>query len=116
MLLTYSANWKSSCGWCALSFVRQGSDIIRLRQLIDAKKPGTRIIAKIEMLEALNNLEEIIQLSDAVMVARGDLAIDFDGTDWSFLESPGFLLAVFVLALLSYMAERSGPNRPLMGP
>jgi pyruvate kinase len=62
--------------YVALSFVRQGSDIIRLRQLIDAKKPGTKIVAKIEMLEALNNLEEIIQLSDAVMVARGDLAIE----------------------------------------
>lgn len=62
--------------YVALSFVRQGSDIIRLRQLIDAKRPGTRIVAKIEMLEALNNLEEIIQLSDAVMVARGDLAIE----------------------------------------
>ena len=62
--------------YVALSFVRQGSDIIKLRQLIDSKRPGTKIIAKIEMLEALNNLEEIIQLSDAVMVARGDLAIE----------------------------------------
>ncbi|MGE4129995.1 MAG: pyruvate kinase [Bdellovibrionales bacterium] len=62
--------------YVALSFVRQGSDIIKLRQLIDDKRPGTRIIAKIEMLEALQNLEEIIQLSDAVMVARGDLAIE----------------------------------------
>jgi hypothetical protein len=44
-------------------------------------------------------------------LARGDLAIDFDGTDWSFLESPGFLLAVFVVAVLSYAAERSGVNR-----
>lgn len=65
-----------SVDYVALSFVRQGQDIVRLRQLIDAKKPGTKIIAKIEMLEALANLEEIIQLSDAVMVARGDLAIE----------------------------------------
>jgi pyruvate kinase len=62
--------------YVALSFVRQGSDIKKLRELIDAKRPGTRIIAKIEMLEALNNLEEIILLSDAVMVARGDLAVE----------------------------------------
>jgi pyruvate kinase len=65
-----------SVDYVALSFVRQGADIVKLRQLIDAKKPGTRIVAKIEMLEALQNLEEIIQLSDAVMVARGDLAIE----------------------------------------
>jgi pyruvate kinase len=60
----------------ALSFVRQGNDIRKLREIIEAKNPGTRIIAKIEMLEALENLEEIVRLSDAVMVARGDLAIE----------------------------------------
>ncbi len=62
--------------YVALSFVRQGSDIIKLRQLIEAKHPATRIVAKIEMLEALQNLEEIVSLSDAVMVARGDLAVE----------------------------------------
>src|SRR6185437_9733627 len=62
--------------YVALSFVRQGSDIVKLRDLISEKRPGTRIVAKIEMLEALKNLEEIIDLSDAIMVARGDLAIE----------------------------------------
>ncbi len=62
--------------YVALSFVRQGSDIVKLRELVNATRPATRIIAKIEMVEALDNLEEIIQLSDAIMVARGDLAIE----------------------------------------
>jgi hypothetical protein len=44
-------------------------------------------------------------------LARGDVGIDFDGTDWSFLESPGFLLGVLALAVLTYLAERSGTNR-----
>jgi len=44
-------------------------------------------------------------------LARGDTGIDFDGTDWSFLESPGFLLAVLALGVVAYMAERSGPNQ-----
>lgn len=66
--------------YVALSFVRQGSDIVKLRDLVNEARPGTRIIAKIEMLEALNNLEEIIHLSDAVMVARGDLAIEVGQT------------------------------------
>jgi hypothetical protein len=44
-------------------------------------------------------------------LARGDVGIDFDGTDWSFLESPGFLLGVLALAVLAYLAERSGANR-----
>lgn len=60
----------------ALSFVRQGHDIRKLREIVESKNPGTRVIAKIEMLEALENLEEIVRLSDAVMVARGDLAIE----------------------------------------
>jgi hypothetical protein len=45
-------------------------------------------------------------------LARGDTGIDFDGTDWSFLESPAFLLAVLVLAVLAYGLERSAANRP----
>jgi hypothetical protein len=44
-------------------------------------------------------------------LARGDVGIDFDGTDWSFLESPGFLLGVLALAVLAYAAERSVANR-----
>lgn len=46
-------------------------------------------------------------------LARADAGVDFDGTDWSFLESPGFLLAVFVLAVVWYAVGRSGPNRQL---
>jgi hypothetical protein len=48
-------------------------------------------------------------------MAKGDVAIDFDGTDWSFLESPAFLAAVFGLAVLTYLADRSGANRPREG-
>ncbi len=66
--------------YVALSFVRQGTDIKRLRELIEQKKQGTRIVAKIEMLEAINNLHEIVELSDAVMVARGDLAVEVGQT------------------------------------
>src|SRR5690606_33565283 len=62
--------------YVALSFVRTGADIRRLREMIRPTRPSTKIVAKIEMLEALENLDEIIQLSDAVMVARGDLAIE----------------------------------------
>jgi len=62
--------------YIALSFVRHAKDIRRLRELVDAKHPAAKICAKIEMLEALDNLEEIVRLSDAVMVARGDLAVE----------------------------------------
>ncbi len=46
-------------------------------------------------------------------LARADAGIDFDGSGWQFLESPGFLLAVLVVAVVSFMAERSGANRAL---
>jgi len=62
--------------YVALSFVRHGRDIRKLREIIESKKSAAKIIAKIEMLEALDNLEEIVRLSDAVMVARGDLAVE----------------------------------------
>jgi len=44
-------------------------------------------------------------------LARGDLGVDFDGTDWRFLESTGFLVTLLALAALWYGLERSGPNR-----
>jgi hypothetical protein len=46
-------------------------------------------------------------------LARGDIGVDFSGTSWDFLESPGYLLAIFALAVIWYGAERSGPNRML---
>ena len=66
--------------YVALSFVRHPDDMKRLRQLVNAKRPETKIIAKIEMLEALDNLDAIIKESDAVMVARGDLAVEVGHT------------------------------------
>jgi hypothetical protein len=48
-------------------------------------------------------------------LAGGDIGLDFDGTGWEFLESPGFLLAVLALAVISYGAERSGANRHVVG-
>src|SRR5215207_4666355 len=47
-------------------------------------------------------------------MARGDVLIDFDGSGWQFLESPGFLLAVFAVAVLWFGAERSGANQALV--
>lgn len=62
--------------YVALSFVRHGKDIRILREMIEKQGSSAKIVAKIEMLEALDNLEEIVRLSDVVMVARGDLAVE----------------------------------------
>ena len=62
--------------WIALSFVRCAEDILSLREIIRSKGKDTRIIAKIEKPEALRNIDAIIEVSDAVMVARGDLGVE----------------------------------------
>ncbi len=62
--------------WVALSFVRSVKDIEILRKKLDQKQSKTKIIAKIEKPEALENLRDIIVESDAVMIARGDLGVE----------------------------------------
>ncbi len=62
--------------WVALSFVRSVKDIIILRNKLQERKSKTKIIAKIEKPEAVNNIRDIIVESDAIMIARGDLGVE----------------------------------------
>lgn len=60
----------------ALSFVRKRDDVLRLRVYLEEADSHVGIIAKIEKPEALDNLEAILDESDGVMVARGDLGVE----------------------------------------
>ena len=62
--------------YVALSFVQTADDITRLRKLLKSLNSNVKIIAKIETKVAVDNLEDIIQTADAVMIARGDLAVE----------------------------------------
>jgi pyruvate kinase len=62
----------------ALSFVREAKDVLELRELLGDKVNKIKIISKIEDRDGVNNIDEIIDVSDAVMVARGDLGIEVD--------------------------------------
>jgi pyruvate kinase len=62
--------------WIGLSFVRKASDIIELKNLIKKREGHAGVIAKIEKPEALLELDQIIDLADGVMVARGDLGVE----------------------------------------
>ncbi|MFT7489679.1 MAG: pyruvate kinase [Candidatus Promineifilaceae bacterium] len=62
--------------YIAMSFVREADDVKRLKSILDYKKSPIRVIAKLEDQEAIRNLNSIIEVSDAIMVARGDLGIE----------------------------------------
>ena len=64
--------------YIALSFVRRADDVTDLRNRLGRKAAKMRIIAKIEDQEGVSNLEEIVGVSDGVMVARGDLGVEID--------------------------------------
>ncbi len=59
--------------WVALSFVQHAADIVHAKELI---KDKAKIISKIEKPQAIDDLDQIIELSDAIMVARGDLGVE----------------------------------------
>ncbi len=62
--------------WLALSFVRSASDILDLRELMKQKKKHAGIIAKIEKPEALLQIDNIIDVANGIMVARGHLGVE----------------------------------------
>lgn len=67
---------ENSVDFVALSFVRNKSDILTLRRELEKRDLTAGIVAKIENQAALDNLDEIIEVSDAIMIARGDLGIE----------------------------------------
>lgn len=67
---------KNDVEWIGLSFVRSAEDIIQLKRIITESQKAARVIAKIEKPEAIENIDEIIDVTDGVMIARGDLGVE----------------------------------------
>lgn len=67
---------ENNVDFIALSFVQTKNDILHLRKILDAHKCRAQVIAKIETSAAIENIDEIIGVSDGIMVARGDMAIE----------------------------------------
>jgi len=61
----------------ALSFVRRGADILEAKKILSSCGKDTPVFAKIEMVEAMENLDDILEVVDGIMVARGDLGVEF---------------------------------------
>lgn len=75
-----NANWAAQNGidFISLSFVRSPDDVVTLKKLISGHNSKALVIAKIEKPEALEHLEAIVDATDGVMVARGDLGVEID--------------------------------------
>ncbi len=68
--------------YLAASFVRRKEDVLAIRRLLDqCANTNIQIIAKIENREGVANIDEIIEVSDGVMIARGDLGVEVDAED-----------------------------------
>jgi pyruvate kinase len=72
--LHFALEW--DVDWIGLSFVRNADDITELKQIISRSGKSAKVIAKIEKPEAIENIDAIIEATDGVMVARGDLGVE----------------------------------------
>jgi len=104
--------------WVALSFVRNVKDLIILRNKLDEKKSKTKIIAKIEKPEAVENIRDIIVESDGIMVARGDLGVELPIEKVPLIQKQIIKKClhrakpvIVATQMMESMIERTKPNR-----
>ncbi|MFM9102239.1 MAG: pyruvate kinase, partial [Cyanobium sp.] len=72
--------------WVALSFVRNPSDLLEIKELIASQGASTPVVAKIEKFEAIDQIDDILLLCDGVMVARGDLGVEMPAEEVPLLQ------------------------------
>ncbi len=104
--------------WVALSFVRDPSDVLELRELMAAVGKRVPIIVKIEKHEAIQQLPQILALSDGVMVARGDLGVELPAEEVPILQKRIIAMAnclgipvITATQMLDSMAHSPRPTR-----
>ena len=104
--------------WVALSFVRNVKDLIILRNKLEEKKSKTKIIAKIEKPEAVENIRDIIVESDGIMVARGDLGVELPIEKVPLIQKQIIKKCIHrakpvivATQMMESMIERTKPNR-----
>ena len=104
--------------WVALSFVRNVKDLIILRNKLEEKKSKTKIIAKIEKPEAIENIRDIIVESDGIMVARGDLGVELPVEKVPLIQKQIIRKCIHrakpvivATQMMESMIERTKPNR-----
>ncbi len=78
----------------AASFARTKEDILEVRKILNERGSKMKIIAKIENMQGINNLEEILQVSDGIMVARGDMGVEVAMEEVPILQKKMIKMAV----------------------
>lgn len=78
----------------AASFVRCKEDILEIREILKEHNSRMQIIAKIENLQGIENMEEILEVSDGIMVARGDMGVEVPFEDVPILQKKMIKMAV----------------------
>jgi pyruvate kinase len=104
--------------YVALSFVQTADDVKTLKRMLSNLNSPARVIAKIETRVAVDNIEEIIQTADAVMVARGDLAIETNVEEVPIIQRQIVRLGIkyakpviIATQMLASMADNPDPTR-----
>ncbi len=104
--------------YVALSFVRRAEDVEDLKRLVRQRRSRARVIAKIEMAEAIEHLEAIVAVADGLMVARGDLGVEIGAADVPLNQKRIIRLGleagkpvITATQMLESMIERPEPTR-----
>lgn len=110
--------FKEDVDWLALSFVRMEEDLIELRDIVATRGEHMGVIAKIERPEAVRNIKRIVQASDGVMVARGDLGVEMGVEEVPVLQKKIVSLckqegkpSIIATQMLESMLEKPYPTR-----
>lgn len=109
---------KFGVDYLAISFVQSPEDLVKARALIRRHSPKAKLIVKLEKPQAVNCLEEIVKATDAIMVARGDLAIETNAATVPLVQKRIIRLArqyfkpvIVATQMLESMTENPRPTR-----
>ncbi|TFH15806.1 MAG: pyruvate kinase [Lentisphaerales bacterium] len=104
--------------YVAQSFVRNANDILEIRRRLSDRLPACRVVAKIESRDGIVNLDSILNVSDAVMVARGDLGVSVPIYEVPLIQKEIIrkcnacgTMVITATQMLEHMVEYSRPTR-----
>ncbi|PWU21798.1 MAG: pyruvate kinase [Candidatus Rokuibacteriota bacterium] len=109
---------KLGVDFLALSFVREAAEVTELKKLVAAAGSSAQVLAKIEMAEALEHIDEILEASDGIMAARGDLGVELPLEEVPLVQRTLVARAraahkpiLIATQMLESMIERARPTR-----